>query len=129
MFLLFFFLKQKTAYEIKECDWSSDGALPIYARRRFGWPSRHQRASQRQKLIGRMFNVLENQIRQIESNEMNLSCDKEVALLGNLARTLEKLIELDTKQLSEQKPEAGENKAMKVLMEKLAARISQLEQE
>ena len=23
-FLLFFFFKQKTAYEIKECDWSSD---------------------------------------------------------------------------------------------------------
>src|SRR6056300_1080489 len=25
----FFFFKQKTAYEISECDWSSDGALPI----------------------------------------------------------------------------------------------------
>ena len=23
-FFLFFFFKQKTAYEIKECDWSSD---------------------------------------------------------------------------------------------------------
>ena len=23
-FLFFFFFKQKTAYEIKECDWSSD---------------------------------------------------------------------------------------------------------
>ena len=25
----FFFFKQKTAYEIKECDWSSECALPI----------------------------------------------------------------------------------------------------
>src|SRR6056300_758564 len=25
----FFFFKQKTAYEISECDWSSDCALPI----------------------------------------------------------------------------------------------------
>ena len=24
-----FFFKQKTAYEIYQCDWSSDGALPI----------------------------------------------------------------------------------------------------
>ena len=24
MFCVFFFFKQKTAYEIKECDWSSD---------------------------------------------------------------------------------------------------------
>jgi len=100
------------------------------ARRRFGWPARYrQRTSQRQKLIARMFNVFENQIKQIESNEMNLSGDKEVALLGNLARTLEKLIELDAKQLSATKPEIGENKDMKVLREKLAARINQLEQE
>jgi len=100
------------------------------ARRRFGWPARYrQRTTQRQKLIGRMFNVLENQIRQIESKQMNLSGDKEVALLGNLARTLEKLIELDAKQLSATKPEIGENKDMKMLREKLALRISQLEQE
>src|SRR5881397_3383633 len=26
---LFFFFKQKTAYEMAQCDWSSDGALPI----------------------------------------------------------------------------------------------------
>ena len=27
---MFFFFKQKTAYEIKECDWSSECALPIF---------------------------------------------------------------------------------------------------
>ncbi|VAW23819.1 hypothetical protein MNBD_ALPHA12-1652, partial [hydrothermal vent metagenome] len=86
------------------------------ARRRLGWPSRYRRhASQRLDLIGRMFNVLEKQIEQIEGNEMNLTCDKEVALLGNLARTLEKLIELDAKQLLAKKPDAGENKDMKAL--------------
>ena len=29
-YIVFFFFKQKTAYEIKECDWSSDVCLPIY---------------------------------------------------------------------------------------------------
>ncbi len=100
------------------------------ARRRLGWPGRYQqRTTQRQKLIGRMFNVLENQIKQIESKQMNLSGDKEVALLGNLARTLEKLIELDAKQLLASKPDIGENKDMKALRQKLALRINQLEQE
>ena len=28
--IFFFFFKQKTAYEIKECDWSSDVSLPIF---------------------------------------------------------------------------------------------------
>src|SRR5210317_1607793 len=28
-FVVFFFFKQKTAYEISECDWSSDVCLPI----------------------------------------------------------------------------------------------------
>ncbi len=100
------------------------------ARRRFGWPGRYrQRTTQRQKLIGRMFGVLEKQIEQIEGNEMNLTCDKEVALLGNLARTLEKLIELDAKQLLARKPDAAQNKDMQTLREKLTARINQLEQE
>ncbi len=100
------------------------------ARHRFGWPSRYrQHTISRQNLIGRMFGVLEKQIEQIEGNEMNLSCDKEVALLGNLARTLEKLIELDAKQLLAKKPDAAQNKDLKALKEKLAARINQLEQE
>src|SRR5210317_349498 len=29
---IFFFFKQKTAYEISECDWSSDVSLPITRR-------------------------------------------------------------------------------------------------
>src|SRR3546814_10926122 len=34
--VLFFFFKQKTAYEMRISDWSSDGALPILARQRSG---------------------------------------------------------------------------------------------
>src|SRR3546814_168449 len=32
MFCVIFFFKQKTAYEMRISDWSSDGALPIYGR-------------------------------------------------------------------------------------------------
>ena len=32
MLFVFFFFKQKTAYEIYQCDWSSDCALPICGR-------------------------------------------------------------------------------------------------
>src|SRR3546814_2167418 len=31
-FIVFCFFKQKTAYEMRISDWSSDGALPIYRR-------------------------------------------------------------------------------------------------
>ena len=43
--VLFFFFKQKTAYEIKECDWSSDCALPIsIPGERIGWMAVHPEA-------------------------------------------------------------------------------------
>ena len=34
--MLFFFFKQKTAYEIKECDWSSDVCSSDLNRKKFG---------------------------------------------------------------------------------------------
>src|SRR5213596_4199868 len=46
MFMVFFFFKQKTAYEIRPCDWSSDvcsSDLEAAGRHRFGPNSRQQR--------------------------------------------------------------------------------------
>src|SRR3546814_7862019 len=40
LFCFFFFFKQKTAYEMRISDWSSDVALPIY---RFHYPSANEK--------------------------------------------------------------------------------------
>ena len=54
---MFFFFKQKTAYEIKECDWSSDVCLPIS---RYGSPALKKVASLLS--IATMFGIVIGQI-------------------------------------------------------------------
>ncbi len=99
------------------------------AKNRYGWPGRYTRPLvQRDQLIERLFGVLEKQIKSMEIRDMNAANpDKEVALLGTLSRTLEKLVELDVKQgATSPKPKRPRSEMM-ALREKISARISQLE--
>lgn len=91
------------------------------------WSMRNRSpATDRGQLIGRMFRVLERQIVQLET-QMTKTSDKEVALLGTMARTLEKLMALDgskTKALSKQP-----RRDIQALRNKLAERLDRLNQE
>ncbi|MCB1517679.1 MAG: hypothetical protein KDJ19_08720 [Hyphomicrobiaceae bacterium] len=85
-----------------------------------------QTGPNRRRLILRLETLLEKQVAEMERGTLDQGPDKEIALLGTLARTLEKLIELDEKQ----KP-AKANKTsgteMTELRKKLADRIRVLE--
>ena len=90
-----------------------------------GWAYRQMGDhSGRRGLIFRMRRMLERQITFMETN-MTGSDEKEVALLGNMVRTLEKLIELDGKQ-SKTEPNKKQSREMAALRKKLADRIDQL---
>ncbi len=78
-----------------------------------------------------MFAVLEKQIERMENTMVEDVEDKEIALLGQLVRTLEKLVDLDSKQVEaagENAPKTqSESKEMAALRKKLSQRIGQLE--
>jgi hypothetical protein len=78
----------------------------------------------RSLLIGRLFRLLERQIAQLETNMENPG-DKEVAVLGNLTRNLEKLIELDLKEKG-RSGKARNRADVEALRKKLADRIEEL---
>jgi hypothetical protein len=77
----------------------------------------------RPQIIARMFRLLERQIIQLEQ-DMTETGEKEVAVLGKLASTLEKLIDLD-KAATPPKP-AAQHKDIQDIRNKLALRIAQL---
>lgn len=83
--------------------------------------------SGRRGVIARMRRVLERQLTFMEA-EMDGSSDKEVALLGNMVKTLEKLIELDAKD-KQKEPSKQQSREMAQLRQKLAARIDQLKKD
>ena len=90
-----------------------------------GWLRRSAvRPSTRPGLIGRMYRLLERQILRLEL-EMDDVGDKEAAILGNLTRNLEKLIELDRKERGSEKGTVKRTD-IDVLRKKLANRIEQL---
>jgi hypothetical protein len=87
-------------------------------------PRHPHRAIDRGAIIGRMFRLLDRQIIQLE-HDMTSTGEKEVAVLGKLASTLEKLIDIDNAETAGQ-PARGPGKDMRDLRNKLAARIEQL---
>jgi hypothetical protein len=78
----------------------------------------------RPQIIKRMFRVLELQLVALEGN-MGQTGEKEVAVLGKLASTLEKLIDIDNAAAAVAKPKA-QRKDIEELRNKLAQRIAQL---
>jgi hypothetical protein len=89
-----------------------------------GWAMRNiRRTIDRGAIIARMFRVLERQIIQLEK-DMTETGEKEVAVLGKLASTLEKLIDIDAAAAPEKA--AAQSSDIKELRHKLAQRIAQL---
>lgn len=78
----------------------------------------------RATIIRRLFHLLEKQTIQLEEH-MTTTGEKEVAVLGKLASTLEKLIAIDNAETGS-RPGRTEDKDMKELRNKLARRIAQL---
>jgi len=90
-----------------------------------GWIMRNVvRRVDRGAIIARMFRVLERQIIHLETQtQMTDTGEKEVAVLGKLATTLEKLIDIDT---AAERSRPAQSKDMKALRNELAERIAQL---
>jgi hypothetical protein len=93
------------------------------------WSAARTNDTDRAILIGMMLGVLEAQIGQLEAAaEMTATGDKEVAVLGKLATTLEKLIEIEDKGQGNAAPRRA-TADMKALRNKLARRIDQLKRD
>jgi hypothetical protein len=86
------------------------------------WKTLRDDTTDRDILIGMMLGVLEQQIGHLETNAMTNSGDKEVAVLGKLATTLEKLIDIEGRS----KGPAGTGENMQEIRNKLARRIDNL---
>jgi len=86
------------------------------------WKTLRDAGTDREILIGMMLGVLEQQIGHLERIEMTQSGEKEVAVLGKLATTLEKLIDIEDRS----KPRVGAGENMQEIRNKLAQRIENL---
>ena len=84
-------------------------------------------APTRHTLILKLFRILERKIEQVETT-MDQPLDKEVAILGNLTRNLEKLIELDDVEKS-RRGHRTKRADIDAMREKLVRRIEQLKQQ
>lgn len=88
------------------------------------WARRNRTGNvDRPMIIKRMFVLLERQVIQLGEN-MTQTGEKEVAVLGKLASTLEKLIEIDDAAAGKTKP--TQTRKMRDLRDQLAQRIEQL---
>ena len=94
-----------------------------YRREREKWRLRKSRRVDVGGLIGRLLGVLDTQLAALEKTEMPEPIDKQAALLGTMAKTLEKLMELES---AEQARKPQEKKEMSELRNKLAERIAKL---
>ena len=86
------------------------------------WKTLRDAGTDREILIGMMLGVLEQQIGHLETIEMTQTGEKEVAVLGKLATTLEKLIDIEDRS----KPRVGAGENMQEIRNKLAQRIENL---
>lgn len=86
---------------------------------------KRKRTPSRRMLIKRIERLLEQQIEKLEQGTVEQSPEKEVALLGNLARTLEKLMDLDEKQ-KPMKPASKQGKEIEQIRKQLADRMNAL---
>lgn len=90
-----------------------------------GWPRRSRSARPgRRDLVARLTALLERQIGALEK-EMGVNTDKEVAILGNLTKNLEKLMDLDRKQ-KDTEAKVSRRADIDLLRQRLSRRIEQL---
>lgn len=86
------------------------------------WKTVRDDNTDRDILIGMMLGALEQQIGHLETIEMTKSGEKEVAVLGKLATTLEKLIDIEDRS----RTPAGTREDMQEIRNKLARRLENL---
>ena len=101
--------------------------LATHARRSKWYGEHRSNGLDRSILIRQLFGVLETQIKHLEGVEMTTTGEKEVAVLGKLAATLEKLLELDSKAVNK-RPDAAQTKEMQDLRNKLIKRLEAFKQ-
>jgi hypothetical protein len=97
----------------------------LYRATRHKWKTLRGSYTDRGILIGMMLGVLELQIGHLEEVQMTKTGEKEVAVLGKLATTLEKLIDIEDKS---RRP-AGTGEDMQEIRNKLARRIENLKRQ
>jgi hypothetical protein len=115
---------EETLAVIADRHGTTPSMLSYHAKRHF-WISRYRTGNVgRAQIIKRMFRLLERQVLALEGN-MGQTGEKEVAVLGKLASTLEKLIDIDNAAAEAVRPEA-QRKDIEELRNKLAQRIAQL---
>lgn len=100
-------------------------AIRARARRKLWSNWRRTGRVDRAHIIARMFHVIETQVIALEEHTKSAG-DKEAAVLGRLANTLDKLIEIETAARIDNKPAGAAGRDMKELRDKLAERIAQL---
>ncbi len=92
-----------------------------------GWPRRSPKPLGRARIIARMFRLLEWQIDYLETN-MKTTGEKEVTVLGRLAGTLGRLIDIENKA-GKSKPSARQARDMLDIRNRLIKRIEQLKRQ
>jgi hypothetical protein len=94
-----------------------------YARLQFGWKRRYLTEVSRDKLIKRLFRLLDRTLEIIEDN-MTTVTETEVNVLGKLVQSMGKLIEIETATNTAATPR--QTKDMHDIRRKLVARIEEL---
>lgn len=109
------------------CNKHSITSKQLHAQRRLGeWPMRYNVTLRgRTQLIKRMYALLDKQMLELERSTQ-VAGEKEVALLANLAKTLEKLIDLDAKKPRRERHKSA-NPEMIEMRETLATRLNSIE--
>ncbi len=105
-------------------------AKQLQAQRRVGdWPMRYNVTLRgRTQLIKRMYALVDRYLRELERSS-NVAGEKEVTLLGNLARTLDKLAELEAKRPRRTVSKKANDPEMIEMRDTLAERLSSLDQD
>lgn len=110
------------------CEKHGISSKQLQAQRRLGdWPMRYNVTLRgRTQLIKRMYALIDKQMMQLERSA-DVAGEKEVTLLGHLARTLEKLADLDAKRPKQTPRQKSANPEMIEMRETLATRLNSLE--
>lgn len=95
-------------------------------RRDRGWRARRNAPLKRSGLIERLMRLVDHQISQLEREHMGAG-DKEVALVGNLTRTLERLLELKDKKPGTETGPVASDAEIREMREALITRMRELE--
>jgi len=96
------------------------------------WPRRRNKGLPfRADLIARMVHLVEHQVRRLEAraDDQGTATDKEVAQMSSLARTLEKLMELEAKRSAGEPAKKADSAEVRRMRDQLIKRMRDLEKQ